>query len=132
LGLFIGENHYFATSFIRQFSLATLTFRMGDRRGGGGTAPSPYEVPLAIKNIEAWTHGAPCGVCGFIFPWNFPFTLLLYGIAPALAAGNTVVVIPSEVTPLSSRFAARLAAESGLPGGVINMFLGAGRGSEQP
>jgi aldehyde dehydrogenase (NAD+) len=85
-----------------------------------------YDVPLAIKNIEARTHRAPYGVCGFIFPWNFPFTLLLWGIAPALAAGNTVVVKPSEVTPLSSLFVARLAAESGLPDGVINLVIGDG------
>jgi aldehyde dehydrogenase (NAD+) len=85
-----------------------------------------YEMPLAIKNIEARTHRAPYGVCGFVFPWNFPFTLLMWGIAPALAAGNTVVVKPSEVTPLSSLYAAKLAAESGLPDGVINVVIGAG------
>jgi aldehyde dehydrogenase (NAD+) len=74
-----------------------------------------YDVPLAIKNIEARVHRAPYGVCGFIFPWNFPFTLLMWGITPALAAGNTVVVKPSEVTPLSSLFVAKLAAEAGIP-----------------
>ena len=85
-----------------------------------------YDIPLAIKNIEARVHRAPYGVCGFIFPWNFPFTLLLWGIAPALAAGNTVVVKPSEVTPLSSLFVAKLAAEAGIPDGVINMVMGDG------
>ncbi len=85
------------------------------------------DVPLAIKNIEARIHRAPYGVCGFIFPWNFPFTLLLWGIAPALAAGNTVVVKPSEVTPLSSIYTAKLAAEAGLPDGVINLVIGDGR-----
>ncbi|HKW30590.1 MAG TPA: aldehyde dehydrogenase family protein [Verrucomicrobiae bacterium] len=85
-----------------------------------------YDVPLAIKNIEARTHRAPYGVCGFIFPWNFPFTLLLWGIAPALAAGNTVVVKPSEVTPLSSLFVGKLAAEAGLPDGVLNVVMGDG------
>ena len=85
-----------------------------------------YDVPLAIKNIEARVHRAPYGVCAFIFPWNFPFTLLLWGIAPALAAGNTVVVKPSEVTPLSSMFVAKLAAEAGLPDGVINLVMGDG------
>jgi aldehyde dehydrogenase (NAD+) len=85
-----------------------------------------YDVPLAIKNIEARVHRAPYGVCGFIFPWNFPFTLLMWGIAPALAAGNTVVVKPSEVTPLSSLFVAKLAAEAGIPEGVINMVIGDG------
>ncbi len=85
-----------------------------------------YDVPLALKNIEARVHRAPYGVCGFIFPWNFPFTLLMWGIAPALAAGNTVVVKPSEVTPLSSMFVAKLAAEAGIPDGVINMVMGDG------
>jgi aldehyde dehydrogenase (NAD+) len=85
-----------------------------------------YNVPLALKNIEAHVHRAPYGVCGFVFPWNFPFTLLMWGIAPALAAGNTVVVKPSEVTPLSSIFAAKLAAEAGIPDGVINLVLGDG------
>jgi acyl-CoA reductase-like NAD-dependent aldehyde dehydrogenase len=85
-----------------------------------------YDVPLAVKNIEARVHRAPYGVCGFIFPWNFPFTLLLWGIAPALAAGNTVVVKPSELTPLSSLFAAKLAAEAGLPDGVVNVVVGEG------
>ncbi len=90
------------------------------------SAHAHYDVPLAIKNIEARTHSAPYGVCGYVFPWNFPFTLLLWGIAPALAAGNTVVVKPSEVTPLSSVFAARLAAEAGIPDGVINLVIGEG------
>lgn len=85
-----------------------------------------YEIPLAVKNIEARVHRTPYGVCGFIFPWNFPFTLLLWGIAPALAAGNTVVVKPSEVTPLSSLYVAKLATEAGLPDGVINLVLGDG------
>ena len=85
-----------------------------------------YDVPLAIKNIEARTHRAPYGVCGFVFPWNFPFTLLMWGVAPALAAGNTVVVKPSEITPLSSAFAAKLATEAGLPDGVINVVIGDG------
>jgi aldehyde dehydrogenase (NAD+) len=85
-----------------------------------------YSVPLAIKNIEARTWRVPYGVCGFIFPWNFPFTLLCWGVAPALAAGNTVVVKPSEVTPLSSLFAAKIAAEAGLPPGVLNVVNGEG------
>ena len=85
-----------------------------------------YSVPLAIKNIEARQHRTPYGVCGFIFPWNFPFDLLMWGIAPALAAGNTVVVKPSEVTPLSTLYVAKLAAEVGIPAGVINVVLGKG------
>jgi acyl-CoA reductase-like NAD-dependent aldehyde dehydrogenase len=47
-------------------------------------------VPHALPNIEARTFRAPYGVCGFIFPWNFPYNLLLWNVTPALAAGNTV------------------------------------------
>jgi aldehyde dehydrogenase (NAD+) len=83
-----------------------------------------YSTPLAIKNIEARTYSSPYGVCGFIFPWNFPFDLLCWGIIPALAAGNTVVIKPSEITPLSTLFFTRIAQEVGFPDGVINVVVG--------
>ena len=60
------------------------------------------DTALDLKGMEARVHRAPYGVCGFIFPWNFPFDLLMWGVAPALAAGNTVVVKPSEITPLTT------------------------------
>jgi acyl-CoA reductase-like NAD-dependent aldehyde dehydrogenase len=91
-----------------------------------------YTLPLAIKNMEAHVHRAPFGVCGFIFPWNFPFDLLMWGIAPALASGNTVVVKPSEITPLSTLYVAKLAAEAGLPPGVLNVVTGDGPGAGSP
>lgn len=85
-----------------------------------------YNIPLEIKGFEARTWRAPYGVCGFIFPWNFPFTLLCWGVAPALAAGNTVVVKPSELTPLTTLYAAQLATDAGLPAGVFNVVVGSG------
>lgn len=88
-----------------------------------------YNLPLAVKNIEAHVHRAPCGVCGFIFPWNFPFDLLMWGVAPALASGNTVVVKPSEVTPLSTLYVAKLCAEVGIPPGAFNVVVGDGPGA---
>ena len=88
-----------------------------------------YDVPLAIRNIEARIHRAPYGPCGFIFPWNFPFDLLLWNVSPALAAGNTIVVKPSEVTPLSTHYVCKLAEKAGIPPGVINVVLGDGRGA---
>ena len=91
-----------------------------------------YNIPLELSDIDAHIHRAPYGVCGFIFPWNFPFTLLCWGIAPALAAGNTVVIKASEVTPLSSLFLATLFEEAGIPAGVINIFTGSGVDSGQP
>ena len=51
---------------------------------------------LPVANHEAWSVRLPWGPCGFIFPWNFPFLLAGWGIAPALAAGNTVVIKPAE------------------------------------
>ncbi len=85
-----------------------------------------YSVPLPVKNIEARSIKVPFGVCGFIFPWNFPFDLFHWGVMPALAAGNTVVVKPSELTPLTSLYVAGLAEEAGFPAGVINVVVGTG------
>ncbi|WP_299460112.1 aldehyde dehydrogenase family protein [uncultured Gimesia sp.] len=81
---------------------------------------------LAVANHEAWTVRQPYGACGFIFPWNFPFLLIGWGIAPALAAGNTVVIKPAEDTPMSAIYLARLAKEVGIPDGVINIVPGLG------
>lgn len=81
---------------------------------------------LAVKGHEAWTIRQPWGACGFIFPWNFPFLLIGWGIAPALAAGNTVVIKPAEDTPLSALYLAKLAQEVGIPDGVINVVTGRG------
>jgi acyl-CoA reductase-like NAD-dependent aldehyde dehydrogenase len=81
---------------------------------------------LAVKGHEAWTMRQPWGPCGFIFPWNFPFLLIGWGIAPALAAGNTVVIKPAEDTPLSAIYLSQLAQEVGLPDGVINVVTGFG------
>jgi aldehyde dehydrogenase (NAD+) len=70
---------------------------------------------------------APVGVVGQIIPWNFPLLMLAWKIAPALAAGNTVVLKPAEFTPLSALLFAELAHEAGIPPGVINIITGDGR-----
>jgi acyl-CoA reductase-like NAD-dependent aldehyde dehydrogenase len=82
--------------------------------------------PLAVEHIEARQIQVPYGPCGFIFPWNFPFLLYAWGVAPALAAGNTVVVKPAELTPLSTLYACHLAEQVGIPAGVINVVPGLG------
>jgi acyl-CoA reductase-like NAD-dependent aldehyde dehydrogenase len=84
------------------------------------------DVPHPLPKIEARTHRSPYGVCGFIFPWNFPYNLLLWNVIPAIAAGNAVVIKPSELTPLSTLFVAKLAQEAGVPEGVINVVVGDG------
>lgn len=80
----------------------------------------------AVSGNEAWSLRKPYGVCAFIFPWNFPFLLIGWGVAPALAAGNTVVIKPAEDTPLSALYFARLAEEAGVPPGVVNVVTGLG------
>jgi acyl-CoA reductase-like NAD-dependent aldehyde dehydrogenase len=82
--------------------------------------------PIAVSGFEVHTLRVPYGVCGFIFPWNFPFLLVGWGIAPALAAGNTVVIKPAEDTPLSTLYFAKLAEEAGVPAGVANVVTGFG------
>ena len=85
-----------------------------------------HRTALAVSGHDAWTVRHPWGPCGFIFPWNFPFLLIGWGISPALAAGNTVVIKPAEDTPLSAIYLARLAREIGFPDGVINVVPGTG------
>jgi acyl-CoA reductase-like NAD-dependent aldehyde dehydrogenase len=82
--------------------------------------------PFAVSGKEAWSVRQPYGVCGFIFPWNFPFLLIGWGVSPALAAGNTIVIKPAEDTPLSALYFARLAEQAGIPAGVVNVVTGLG------
>ncbi|GLF94263.1 aldehyde dehydrogenase family protein [Streptomyces yaizuensis] len=69
----------------------------------------------------------PLGVAGQVIPWNFPLLMLAWKIAPALAAGNTVVLKPAETTPLSALFFADICRQAGLPRGVVNIVTGDGR-----
>jgi len=68
----------------------------------------------------------PVGVCGQVIPWNFPLLMLAWKVAPALAAGNTVVLKPAEFTPLTALAFAEIAMEAGLPAGVLNVVTGDG------
>jgi len=68
----------------------------------------------------------PLGVAGQVIPWNFPLLMLAWKIAPALAAGNTVVLKPAETTPLSALFFADVCRQADLPAGVVNIITGAG------
>ena len=79
--------------------------------------------------LEYATGGAtptPHGVVGQVIPWNFPLMMLAWKIAPALAAGNTVVLKPAETTPLTALLFAEICQEAGLPNGVVNIITGAG------
>src|ERR1039457_1104014 len=68
----------------------------------------------------------PIGVCGLITPWNWPMNQIVAKVAPALAAGCTVVLKPSELAPLSAYLFAQILHEAGLPAGVFNMVNGDG------
>lgn len=83
-------------------------------------------TPLAVARNEAWIVRHPWGPCGFIVPWNFPVLLAGWGLAPALAAGNTVVIKPAEDTPLSTIYLGLVAKEAGMPDGTINVVPGLG------
>ncbi|KAF9639107.1 hypothetical protein BFW01_g10004 [Lasiodiplodia theobromae] len=74
----------------------------------------------------AYVLQEPLGVCGQIIPWNYPFMMLAWKVAPALACGNTVVLKPAEQTPLSALYFGKLVVEAGLPAGVINIVPGIG------
>jgi len=93
-----------------------------------GTVPFTVQrrEPIAVAHYEAWRARLPWGPCGIIIPWNFPILLIGWNIAPALAAGNTVVIKPAEDAPLSAIYLARLAREVGIPDGVINVMPGLG------
>src|SRR5699024_2525080 len=68
----------------------------------------------------------PVGVCGQITPWNYPLLQASWKLAPALVAGNTLVMKPSEITPLTTIKTFELMEEAGVPAGVVNLVLGEG------
>ena len=72
------------------------------------------------------TFREPLGVVGLIVPWNFPLNIASWKVGPALAAGNTIVLKPAELTPLSALELERLAKEAGIPDGVLNVVVGKG------
>ena len=74
-----------------------------------------------------FTFREPLGVVGLITPWNFPIAIASWKLGPALAAGNTVVLKPAELTPLTAVELERIAVEAGVPVGVLNVVVGSGR-----
>ncbi|MCK9801200.1 aldehyde dehydrogenase family protein [Pseudomonas sp. MAFF 302030] len=84
------------------------------------------DVALPSEDFKARLRREPCGVVGLIVPWNFPMVTTAWKLAPALAAGCSVVLKPSEVTPLPELELAAIIADSGLPNGVFNLVCGTG------
>ncbi|MBE2276920.1 MAG: aldehyde dehydrogenase family protein [Rhodobacteraceae bacterium] len=85
-----------------------------------------YHAGLAQLLAAEKPGMAPLGVCGQVIPWNFPLLMLAWKVAPALAAGNTVVLKPAEYTPLTALLFAEISREAGLPKGVLNVVTGDG------
>lgn len=90
---------------------------------GGETLPVS---PRSGAKILNYTVREPVGVCGLIVPWNYPMSMAAWKVAPALAAGCTVILKPAEQTPLTALRLAELALEAGIPPGVFNVITGFG------
>jgi aldehyde dehydrogenase (NAD+) len=95
---------------------------------GEGRRMSGETVPSELPNKDAKSVRVPLGVCGLITPWNFPVAIPSWKILPALVAGNTVVLKPSELTPLCATRFVQILQEAGLPPGVLNLVHGYGEG----
>src|SRR5437667_2224704 len=104
-----------------EMGMVVETFRYyaaGPERLLGDTIP--------VAGGVAMTFREPLGVVGLIVPWNFPLVIASWKVAPALAAGNTLVLKPAELTPLTAVELERIAAEAGIPRGVVNVVAGPG------
>jgi len=104
-----------------EMAMVVETFRYyagAPERLTGKTIPVSGGVDMTFRE--------PLGVIGLITPWNFPLTIASWKVAPALAAGNTVVLKPAELTPLTSLELEKIALDAGLPEGVLNVVAGPG------
>ncbi|WP_234330234.1 aldehyde dehydrogenase family protein [Streptomyces acidiscabies] len=123
----------------REELAATITLEMGAPIGFSRQAQVGFPVASILASVTAaeqfeWTSvienslvvREPIGVVGAITPWNFPLQQLVTKVVPAMLAGNTVVLKPSEMSPLSARMFAGIATEAGLPDGVFNVVQGTG------
>ncbi len=91
-----------------------------------GAVDKHYGETIPVAGGVDMTFREPLGVVGLIVPWNFPLMLASWKLGPALACGNTVVLKPAELTPLTALRFAELALEAGLPPGVVNVVVGPG------
>ncbi len=94
--------------------------------GGEGARQFSYQIPSERENVFCYTIRKPLGVVGLLTPWNFPSAIPAWKMAPALVAGNAVVLKPSSIAPLSSLRLVEALHESGIPAGAINYVTGDG------
>ena len=91
-----------------------------------GAVDKHYGETIPVAGGVDMTFREPLGVVGLIMPWNFPLNIASWKLGPALACGNTVVLKPAELTPLSTLRLGELALEAGIPEGVVNVVVGKG------
>jgi len=94
--------------------------------GGEGSRLFSYQIPSERENVFCFTLRKPLGVVALITPWNFPSAIPAWKMAPALVAGNTVVIKPASLAPLSALRLVEALEKAGLPAGVINYVTGSG------
>ena len=94
--------------------------------GGEGARQFSYQIPSERQNVFCYTMRKPLGVVALITPWNFPSAIPAWKMAPALVAGNTVVIKPASLAPLSAYRLVEALHEAGIPAGSINYITGGG------
>ncbi|HEY3043343.1 MAG TPA: aldehyde dehydrogenase family protein, partial [Vicinamibacterales bacterium] len=99
-----------------------MTFFMA----GEGRRQAGETVPSELRDKFAMSVRQPLGVCGLITPWNFPMAIPSWKVIPALVCGNTVVLKPASLTPLSALNFVKILEEAGVPAGVVNLVTGPG------
>ncbi|MEV7359795.1 MULTISPECIES: gamma-aminobutyraldehyde dehydrogenase [unclassified Kitasatospora] len=111
-----------ATEFDVPGTIDNVAFFAGAARNLEGKAAGEYS-----GDHTSYVRREAIGVVGSISPWNYPLQMAAWKVLPAIAAGNTIVLKPSELTPLTSLMFARACTEAGIPDGVVNVVTGAGR-----
>ncbi len=116
-----GKPLKFSSAFDVPLTIDNLRFFAAAARNLEGKASGEY-----LEGLTSTIRREPIGVCASIAPWNYPLNMAAWKIGPALAAGNTVVLKPAELTPLTALMLGRLALDAGLPPGVLNIVPGPG------
>jgi betaine-aldehyde dehydrogenase len=116
-----GKPLKFSSAFDVPLTIDNLRFFAAAARNLEGKASGEY-----LDGLTSTIRREPIGVCAAIVPWNYPLNMAAWKIGPALAAGDTVVLKPSELTPLTALILGRLALEAGVPPGVLNVIPGPG------
>ena len=104
------------------FSIDNLRYFAGQLRNLEGQAQSEYNGAHS-----SWIRREPVGVVAGIAPWNYPVMMAVWKLAPALAAGNTMILKPASITPVTALMLGSIAKEAGIPDGVLNIIAGPGR-----